>query len=296
MLRLGIIGMSEGNGHPYSWPAILNGYNKHLLRGCEFPSISKYLENQKYPDDFIVGAKVTHIWTQNYDLSKKIARSVNIENCVDDFQDMVNNIDALLLARDDAENHQKYAEPFLGAGIPVYIDKPLALTVSKVNDLYSKQQYPGQIFSCSALRYAEELIIPPMQLSEFGEIQQIFAFVPKSWEKYAVHVIEPILMQFTAFLQPKNVSVANCGIGKMVTYRYEDKNLLLNIFASGCENSPIQFRVMGTKKYQDFFFQDSFFAFKTALENFLKSVKMRRQLINPSFTKQVVRMIELGMK
>ena len=26
-IRLGIIGMTEGNGHPYSWSAIFNGYN-----------------------------------------------------------------------------------------------------------------------------------------------------------------------------------------------------------------------------------------------------------------------------
>jgi len=25
MLKLGVIGMSEGNGHPYSWSAIING-------------------------------------------------------------------------------------------------------------------------------------------------------------------------------------------------------------------------------------------------------------------------------
>ena len=24
-IRLGVIGMTEGNGHPYSWSAILNG-------------------------------------------------------------------------------------------------------------------------------------------------------------------------------------------------------------------------------------------------------------------------------
>ena len=26
-LKLGVIGLSEGNGHPYSWSAIFNGYD-----------------------------------------------------------------------------------------------------------------------------------------------------------------------------------------------------------------------------------------------------------------------------
>ena len=28
MLRIGVIGLSEGNGHPYSWSAIINGFDK----------------------------------------------------------------------------------------------------------------------------------------------------------------------------------------------------------------------------------------------------------------------------
>lgn len=27
-IRLGMVGMTEGNGHPYSWSAIFNGYDR----------------------------------------------------------------------------------------------------------------------------------------------------------------------------------------------------------------------------------------------------------------------------
>ena len=30
-IRLGVIGMTEGNGHPYSWSAILNGYDRERM-------------------------------------------------------------------------------------------------------------------------------------------------------------------------------------------------------------------------------------------------------------------------
>ena len=30
-INLGLIGISEGNGHPYSWSAIINGYNEAYL-------------------------------------------------------------------------------------------------------------------------------------------------------------------------------------------------------------------------------------------------------------------------
>ena len=47
-LKIGIIGSSDGNGHPYSWSAIFNGYNKKIMEDCEFPAISNYLNKQKF--------------------------------------------------------------------------------------------------------------------------------------------------------------------------------------------------------------------------------------------------------
>ena len=44
-LKIGIIGSSDGNGHPYSWSAIFNGYNKKIMEDCEFPAIPNYLNN-----------------------------------------------------------------------------------------------------------------------------------------------------------------------------------------------------------------------------------------------------------
>ena len=30
-LKIGILGMTEGNGHPYSWSAMFNGYTKEYM-------------------------------------------------------------------------------------------------------------------------------------------------------------------------------------------------------------------------------------------------------------------------
>ena len=46
--------MSEGNGHPYSWSAIFNGYNRDEMKNCIFPVIPEYLNNQVFPEDFLV--------------------------------------------------------------------------------------------------------------------------------------------------------------------------------------------------------------------------------------------------
>ena len=46
-LKLGIIGSSLGNGHPYSWSSIINGYNISYLEKCPYEVIINYLKQEK---------------------------------------------------------------------------------------------------------------------------------------------------------------------------------------------------------------------------------------------------------
>ncbi len=154
IIRLGVIGLSPGNGHPYSWSAIFNGYDPVAMEECGFQVIPRYLEKQKFPEDTIAEASVTHVWAQDKKIASHIAKATLIETVVDCYTDMIGHVDGVLLARDDAEMHYEFAAPFLKAGIPIYVDKPLALTTIEARKLLDIQRYPGQLFSCSALRYA----------------------------------------------------------------------------------------------------------------------------------------------
>ena len=127
-MKLGIIGGSEGNGHPYSWSAIINGYNEERMEECEYSSIPRYLKENSVKVGKINGVKVSHVWTQDISKTKKIAELTYIDKKCSHWDEMIDQVDGLLLARDDSENHIKYAEQFLRKGIPVYIDKPVATT------------------------------------------------------------------------------------------------------------------------------------------------------------------------
>lgn len=78
MLKLGIIGLSEGNGHPYSFSAIFNGYNEEKMKECPYPVIYEYLSKQDKTDMCISDAKATHIWTQDKKQSMHIAEATFI--------------------------------------------------------------------------------------------------------------------------------------------------------------------------------------------------------------------------
>lgn len=294
-LRLGVIGLSEGNGHPYSWSAIFNGYNKETMEECGFPVIPRYLERQSFPHDAIADATVTHIWTQDAAISAHVARAARIPYVCGRFEDMIGAVDAILLARDDAETHFEFAAPFLDGGLPVYIDKPIALSQAQLERLYERQQYPGQIFTCSALRYAGELRLDEEMHAEVGNIRALHAVTPKDWDRYAVHVIEPALAILGEQGRVADAQAATTdGGGAELAVRWES-GVRARFAAMGDGVScPLSLRVMGDRSWCDLHFRDTFAAFRAALDDFVRGVRAKDVRTDPGFVQRVVDLIERG--
>ena len=296
-LKLGVIGSSEGNGHPYSWSAIFNGYDPVEMEKCGYPVIPRYLEQQDWPASQIKDAKVTAIWTQDIALSRHIAKAAKIEQVMSCYTEMIGQVDAVLLARDDAHNHLKFAEPFLRQGLPIYIDKPIALSIDALNKIYALEQYPGQIFTCSALRYSKQLTLTMADRQMLGQLRQITAFTPKSWDRYAVHIIEPVLKMLLADDRPVEILASSFDrhnhSGSLMA-RWES-GIQTNFFAVGDDvQSSIWIRVCGTNGWQDFEFTDSFSAFETALQAFIQGISDKKVMSDRAFNTTVVQLLERG--
>lgn len=289
MIKLGVIGMSPGNGHPYSWSAIINGYDAHAMASCPFPVIPDYLGKQIYPDDFIKGARVTHIWTQDEEISKDIARASLIENLVDSPEKMVGQIDALLLARDDFQNHMQFAAPFLASGIPVYVDKPFANTIRGAEEIYALEQYEAQLYTCSALRYAQELEAVKEQAEKIVKIE---ALTPKSWELYGIHIVEPIVALLGAGL-PQCLENTKTGDGAKVRAMLNGREIVVE--ATGLNTGKIEFFVSYSDGSKDHVvISDMFYAFRSALLSFLESIKTKSRTIPKGETMTCMRLLEMG--
>ena len=292
-LKLGVIGLSPGNGHPYSWSAIFNGYDPVEMESCGFPVIPRYLEQQQFPQDTIAEGQVTHVWTQDKKISYHIAKAALIDNVVDQYTDMIGQVDGVLLARDDAETHYRFAEQFLNVGIPIYIDKPLALSVEEAKQLIGLQQFPGQLFSCSAFRYAKEFQLSDQEFAQLGHLRHIHAIVPKDWERYSVHVIEPMLLIAKERGKVERTQVLRHRDAATLSVEYSS-GLQLLISTMGSSNAPITLRIMGDLGWKDLFFKDTYSAFKMALFEFVQGIILRDVRIDPDFILEVVNLIELG--
>ena len=117
--------MVEGNGHPYSWSAIFNGYNEEEMMKCPYAGISEYLSKEPNENLSIPGANVTHIWTDDLGDAEKVAKASLIPNVVRAPEDVIGEVDAVIIATDKGYEHIQRCRMFVEAGIPVFIDKPL---------------------------------------------------------------------------------------------------------------------------------------------------------------------------
>ncbi|WP_343703765.1 Gfo/Idh/MocA family oxidoreductase [Chitinophaga sp.] len=221
MIRTGIIGMSSGNAHPYSWSAIINGvFDGEEITRVGYPGVTAYLHaNQDTLG--IPAARVTHVWAQSADIAESIASAAGIPHVAARLEDMIGQVDAVILARDDPEHHREMAEPFISAGIPIFIDKPL--TISR-DDLawFTEQVAKGRfIMSCSSMRYAAECSSARANLHTLGPIELVTAVGKKDWVKYGVHMLEAV---FALLNDPRPLAVTHTGKAgqDMVTLEFEN--------------------------------------------------------------------------
>lgn len=277
MIKLGIIGMSPGNAHPYSWSSIINGkYDGGEINRIGYPGVTDYL-NAHREGLGIEGAKVTHVWAQDRSISESIAQSSGIDHIVAEMEDMIGNVDAVILGRDDPENHVKMARPFIDSNIPIFIDKPLAST--RADLLYFKEKIEESkfIFSCSSMRYARETLEARSTIKQLGPIQLVSATGKKDWIKYGVHMLEAV---FSVLDDPIPQAVWSVG--------EKDKEIVYVEFTNGIKatfhlfmdiSSTFQVNLFGKDDYNHYVIGDSYSMFRANLEVFIESVQKGYSLL-----------------
>lgn len=287
MLKLGIIGLSEGNGHPYSWSAIINGdFDRAAMNNCGFGGIPLYLEANRATLG-INDAQVTHIWTQDREISEHVALASGIENVIDKATGMIGQVDAVLLARDDPESHVTMAKPFLDADIPIFVDKPLAITAEDLA-YFSRQNAKGKlIMSSSSMRYSVECRTLRTELASLGEIELATVIGKKSWVKYGVHMLEAL---FALLDDPKAASVQHVNeSGKDIVLIKFENGLLATVHIFMDIALTFQLSLFGRKGWQLVEINDSYSMFKENLKEFIQSVREGKSRLVFEKTENIIR-------
>lgn len=195
-VRLAMIGMVEGNGHPYSWSAIVNGYDSRRMGECPYPIIAEYLGKQSSDDVSIPSATVSHIWAANKQEARNVAETTYIPNVAAKPTDVLGEVDGIIIPTDDGDNHVERVKPFVEAEVPIFVDKPLATNVGDLSQFVKWDLEDRRIASTSAMRYSPAVDSIVESMESLGEIRWVTNATHKTWERYGVHALEPIVRVF----------------------------------------------------------------------------------------------------
>lgn len=294
-LKIGILGMTEGNGHPYSWSAMFNGYDPEAMASCPFPVIPEYLAKQPPHTFGIEGAHITHIcctgWQQR-DEAERIAAAAKIPNVVDDPLDMIGEVDAVICATDVGNEHVERCKPFLDAGIPMFIDKPLVNTEEDLRTFVNWRKEGKQFLSSSSMRYCKEMEPFFANHYELGDLVYICSPMPKKYETYGIHALEAIY----PLLGPGFISAQNTGTFEQTSVHLVHKSGCMVDIAQNLKMAGAGVTIIGTKESRYINDGDSYYAFKKQLDLFVHWLRTGEEPFPFEQTVELMKLIVAGLR
>ena len=292
-LRLAVLGMVEGNGHPYSWSAIFNGYDKEAMGQCGYPTIAKYLGNQPEDAFGITGASVTHIWTDRPEDAQAVAKASLIPNVVQNAEDVIGEVDAVLITTDIGSEHVRRCRPFIEAGLPIFVDKPMTDNVADLRIFDEWIRQGKAILSTSCMRYAKEFMPYRLSTANLGQLRLATVTTAKSWERYGIHALEAIY----PIVGPGFVSVRNSGSDKRNIVHMKHR-CGADVVVAATEDMYGAFgnmQLCGTETSVSLQMLDTFYAFKSQLQAFVDYVRTGERPFPYAETHELMRLVAAGI-
>ena len=294
-IRLAMLGMVEGNGHPYSWSIIINGgYDAKALAACPYPVIKDYIAKQPPGTLGIPGARVTHVWTDDPSDAVQVAAVAHIPNIAGRAEDVIGQVDAVLIATDKGFEHVERARSFIEAGIPVFIDKPLC---DNRADLATFSRWVGEgkpLISSSAMRFAKEYVPYHKATHALGQLRHVGVTMAKSWEAYGIHALESVF----PITGPGYVSVQNIGdVGSNVVHlRHRDGIDVLVQVTKDMGGGFGMVTLAGTAGGLQLKFADTYHSFRTQLVGFVDYLRSGVPPVPFAETRELMHLLIAGIE
>ena len=180
--RVGIIGLDTS--HCIAFTKEMNSFN-------EAPQLAGYKVVAAYPQGSLdIKSSVERIPGYTEEVKKMGVEIVN------DIPSLLKKVDVILLETNDGRRHLEQAIPVLKAGKPMFIDKPIAASLSDaIVIIEAAKHYKTPLFSSSSLRF-----MPSAQDVANGKIGKVLgadAYSPYILEKthpdlfwYGIHGVE----------------------------------------------------------------------------------------------------------
>lgn len=146
------------------------------------------------------GYEVVALWGAEVDAdrARRLAGEYGVGWIAPEPSAMVDKVDTVIVGARDGRLHAAHALPYLARGMPVFVDKPLALSVTDAEAMLDAAEASGALLlSGSALRWQTDVVALKAQAAALGRLDKVTAtgtFYPDSPYGgpafYAVHAVE----------------------------------------------------------------------------------------------------------
>ena len=269
--------MSPGNGHMFSFSALVNGLNLNNIDICPFPIIKDYILKYETPVNELKSKFwVEGIWMPNLDYAHSVSNFSNIPKVFSSPELLMQDVDAIIVTNDNPDsNRQDLICRLIPFGKPIFIDKIPARNFLAFKHLINQQKYPGQLYSSSAMRFHPEYLnLNPV---DYAQIIQIT--VPNTWNLYAVHAVE---LMYSFLGQNREIEIGeirtNLDGATQRVIKIPDQQMTFEINASNKKETPFNVRIKrADDSVECITMRDPFFAFVNLLTDWHNSIELNQQ-------------------
>ena len=168
---------------------IVGSDNSHAIAYSKLINVDRIMGND---------VQVVGIWGQEPARTKEVATEGQIPSIVDSPDGLLGAVDTVFVVDRHGDLHAEHALPYLKEGIPVYVDKPFAISLDDCRRMLAAAEKSGAfVTSMSSLRITPDTDALAKQVAQIGEIRAAQITGPCDFGSqyggpffYATHVIE----------------------------------------------------------------------------------------------------------
>lgn len=198
--------------------AILGVENSHAN------SFMELINEGKYPDFKVVG-----VYSDDNSAIERFLERYTVP-VMENYDSLVGKVDGIMVTARHGKNHYKYAKPYIKTGIPMFIDKPITVSISEAEEFMSEAKKHGVKLcggsTCAFVKETQELG-EIVRSEKLGKCIGGSVLAPiRYWEQYggfffyAQHLVQMVTKVFGSSIE--KVYAEKDEQGYSVSFKYAD--------------------------------------------------------------------------
>jgi predicted dehydrogenase len=225
---------TSGSHHGTAFATIFNGWDDAAAAQFEGTFI-------KSPTR-LEGARVVKVWDPLPAAAEKLAAACSIPEVCPTAAACCQDVDAVILIDDGSGRQWQFAQLPLERGIPVFCDKPLAMTAAEAQQVARWAEASGaKLMSSSSLRFVPDIVRLRSEIESLGTIKLAIATGPGSLIYYGIHALSMVY----AVLGGRVRSAWNVGSpGRhCLKLNYHERDLETLLLVTEADQFPVGFQL-----------------------------------------------------